>query len=395
MTKQVPLDRIQDFLQQLTPQERSRLLLELERLQLCGESIEGSENLLQHLRAEFRGNAHAAERLGNPSRYFFEPLHHVLIDGPAERANAGQISRGSVSVIWEWINQYLLPTMAKEYTKTATHLIASNDTRKAQQAAADFQTKVVKCLEGILTSPDSIAQARDSLAKYTSSRATFDDLIRMLSVLRSKDALLAFEAALPARIEDLDDEPLSKTRQQLDALRAKHEEALPFALAVLTRRLAAPWQLIRLASKIAKSKEAVDLAATRYAIAVSMALDHLDDRRRALCQALKSNRVPIAKDILVDIYDIEYALRVRIDSLEQSDWGKRLDELMKAVATDLDRELHNIPDNLHHVLASRTLHSHDNLAARLTYLAWKGRDFLTGQPAYWKKMLNLGDKATG
>lgn len=395
MTKQVPLDRMQDFLQQLTPQERGRLLLELERLQLCGENIEGAENLLQQLRAEFRGNAHAAERIGNPLRYFFEPLHHVLIDGPPERANTGQISRGSVSVIWEWINQYLLPTLAKEYTQTATHLIASNDVRKAQQAAAEFQTKVIKCLEGIVTSPDSVAQARASLAKYTSSGATFDDLIKMVSVLRSKDALLAFEAALPPRIEEFENEVLARTRQQVDALRAKHEEAMPFALVVVARRLATPWQLIRLATKLAQSKDAADIAATRYAIAVSMALDHLDERRRALCQALKSNRVPIAKDILVDIYDIEYALRVRIDQLEQSDWGNRLDQLMKAVMIDLDRELHNIPDNLHHVLASRSLRSHDNLAGRLTYLAWKGRDFLTGQPAYWKKMLSLGAKPTG
>jgi hypothetical protein len=153
-----------------------------------------------------------------------------------------------------------------------------------------------------------------------------------------------------------------------------------------------PWQLIRLATKLAESKEAVDIAATRYASAVTMALDHLDDRRRALCQGLKNNHVQLAKDTLVDIYDIEYALRVRIDSLEQSDWGRRLDQLMKAVATDLDRELHNIPGNLHHVLASRALHSHDNLAGRLTYLAWKSRDFLTRQPAYWKKVLSPSEK---
>ena len=369
------------------------MLVELERLQLCGEAITGSDVILKELQAEFRSGGHDAERIGNPSRYFFEPLQLVLVEHPAERAKPGQISRGSLSVIWEWINQYVLPTMAREYATRTTHLIASNNVREAQRAAADFQTKVVKSLEGMLSSPDGIAQARDSLAKHTSSRATFDDLSKMVSVLRTHQALTSFSEGLPGRIRTFEGQPLAKGRQQLDALRAKHAEALPFALAILMRRLKTPWQLIRLATKIADSKTAADLAATPYAVAVSAVLDHLDDRRLALCQALKNNRVPIAKDILREIYDIEYALKVRIDLLEQSDWGRRLETLMQAAASDLEKELHNLPDNLHHVLGSRTLHSHDTLAGRLTYLAWKGRDALAAQPAYWKKMLSFGQKS--
>ena len=54
--------------------------------------------------------------------------------------------------------------------------------------------------------------------------------------------------------------------------------------------------------------------------------------------------------------------------------------------------MHNIPDNLHHVLGSRSLHSHDTLAARLTFLAWKARDALTTPPAALRKMLSFGPK---
>jgi hypothetical protein len=109
-----------------------------------------------------------------------------------------------------------------------------------------------------------------------------------------------------------------------------------------------------------------------------MALDHLDDKRMALNHALKSNRVPIAKDILIEIYDIEYALRVRIDRLEKSDWGRRLDDLMAAVAADLQTEFQTLPEEIHHVLGSRTLHRHRSAPRLLAYLAQKGRDALTG-----------------
>jgi hypothetical protein len=393
MTSVNPLDRVHDYLQQLTPQERNRLLLEMERLQLCGQALEGSDIVLKELRAEFRDNGQTTERLSNPSRFFFEPLQPALVDWAPERANAGQISRSSLPVIWEWIAGFLLPTMARDYSDAVTHSLASNNVRGAQQAAASFQSKVVKSLENMLSKVDTTEQARASFAKCTSSRASFDDLIKMLTVLRTHKALEKFASTLLAKIDDFEGEALTKVRGPLDALKAKHAEALPFALALLQKHLYVPWQLIRLATKAAASKEAAEIAATPYALGVSMVLDYLDERRVALGQALKAQRIPIAKDILVDIYDIEYALRVRIDNLDQSEWGTRLDQIMQNVAADLEKELHNIPDNLHHVLGSRSLHSHDTIAGRLTYFAWKGRDMLAAQPAYWKKMLGFGEKS--
>ena len=118
----------------------------------------------------------------------------------------------------------------------------------------------------------------------------------------------------------------------LDAFRKDHADVVPFALALVGKRLKTSWQLIRLATKAAASKNAADVAATPYAIAVSMVLDRLDDKRAALRIALKNNRVLVAKEILTDIYDTEYALQVRIDQLEQSEWGDRLEP-----ADDVDR----------------------------------------------------------
>ena len=48
-------DRIQEFLQRLTPVTRGSLLTELERLEVCGAEIPGAAPVLEKLRAEFRG----------------------------------------------------------------------------------------------------------------------------------------------------------------------------------------------------------------------------------------------------------------------------------------------------------------------------------------------------
>jgi hypothetical protein len=210
----------------------------------------------------------------------------------------------------------------------------------------------------------------------------------MLCVLRAREALAKFGDALPVTLEKFDDARLSKVTALLDEFRKTNAEEIPFALALVAMRLRTPWQLIRLATKAAPSKNAADIAATPYAIAVSMVLDRLDDKRSALRVALRNNRVLVAKELLTDIYDTEYALQVRIDLLEESDWGERLRHLMTAIAALVEAEVSRFPANIGHVLGSRSLRSNQTLAGRLAYLAWKGRDAMSGGAAYCRKLVS-------
>jgi len=389
MTKSnnIHVDKIRDYLGHLTPQGRRSLLVEIERMQLYGEGIPGSDIILAELRAEFRNSGQSHSRAGNPSRHFFKPIEALFVDRSPERTNSGQISRGSLSAIWEWINQILLPTMARDYCDRMKPVLVMNNAREAALIAAGFQSKVVKSLESILASDEGTEAVRSGLGKYTSSRASFDDLRKVLSALRVRDAIVALNEALPSSIDKFEGESFARIRAHMDAFATKHPEAMPFALTVLTKRLKTPWQLILLATKMTPGKNAKDIAATRYAISISMVLDHLDDKRILLLHALKNNRVAIAKDILTEIYDIERALRVRIDRLEESDWGRRLDEILAVVAIDLKSEFQTLPENIHHVLGSRKLHRHHPTPGLMTYLARKGRDVLAGGTTYFRGLL--------
>jgi hypothetical protein len=380
-------DRIQEFLQRLTPLTRSSLLTELERLETCeGESFDTAE-ILATLRAEFRKDGSTQDRINNPSRYFFAPLEPFLVDGAPEHANFGRIQRGSLAAIWDWISRDLLPTMARDYIKKIDELIVANHPREARQVAAAFQIKVVKYLESTLRSADGADQTRKKLATYTASRAAYADLTKMLLVLREHGALAKLDDVLPARIDKFDDARLAKISALLDAFRKSHAEVLPFALALVAKRLKISWQLIRLATKAAASKNAADVAATPYAITVSMVLDRLEDNRAALRVALKSNRILVSKEILKHIYDTQYALQVRIGQLEPSEWGIRLNDLMTSIGVLVEEEVARFPDNVGHVLGSHRLRSHESLSGRLTYLAWKGRDAVSDGAAFCRKLI--------
>src|SRR2546421_226592 len=93
----VSLERIREYLGRLTSQARSNLLVEIERIQLYGDDVPGSETILTQLRAEFRKSGQSHDRAGSPSRHFFKPIEGLFVDRPPERANSGEISRGSRS----------------------------------------------------------------------------------------------------------------------------------------------------------------------------------------------------------------------------------------------------------------------------------------------------------
>ena len=381
------VDRIWDFIQRLTPLMRSCLLTELERLELSGVEMPGSADIQAKLRAEFRKDGSTQNRAATPSRYFFAPLESLLVDGAPEHANSGRIARGSLAPIWEWITRDLLPTMARDFNAQMGDLITAEKEKEANQAAATFQTKVVKALENTLGSPQGAEQTRARLASYTASRSAHDDLVKIMHALSTRDALAKFDAALPAKFSKFDDSMVLKLTKMLQDFGKKNAAAVPFALTLIANRLKTPWQLIRLATKAAQSKTAADVAATPYAIVVSMVIDRIDDNRAALRIALKNNRVLVARELLTEIYNTEYALQVRIDQFEQSEWGARLRALMEAIAALVEAEVSRFPKEVRHVLGSRRLRTDNTLAGRLTYFAWKGRDAVTGGVAHIKKLI--------
>jgi hypothetical protein len=366
-------EQLKQYLAHLTPQVRARLLGELERLLETGESIPRTEELIVSLRAEFPSGP---ERISEAERFFFQPLEPVLVDGAPERANSGQIARGSLLPIWNLLKTDLLTTMAREYVTDVSKVLVNP--KQAEKLAAGFQKKALGYLDGTMRSANGRDMVHAALRMYTSSPATFDDLAKMFTVFRATGALNKFAQGLPPKITKLQGAALTKVLDQLKALKAANADAIPFALTIVARRLATPWQLLHLATKVVDSKAPAAIAAKPYALAVSMVLDQIDERRLLLAVALRSNRVVVAKGILKEIYAIETALKAQIE-LGDSDWGNRLRNQMAAVAAALDAEVERSRTNvgnLTHVLASGGLRPAQSLKERLAQAVEKGRSMI-------------------
>ena len=376
--------RIREYMAHLSVQARSNLLTEIERMQLYGEDVSAFAAILAALRAEFRNGGEATHRIGNPPRYFFRPLELLFVDRPPEKANAGQISRGSLPAIWEWISHELLPAMTRDYCATMTHALVGCHSREADQIANAFQTKVVKSMQGALASPEGEKSAEHSLARYTSSHACMGELKKVLAALQIRAAISALGDALPRKIGHFEGEALHKVLAVLDPFVAQYPQGLPFALTIVMRRLEQPWQIALLATHASHGKAAEDIARTRYAMAVSMLLDHLDQRHLLLKQALKESQIDASKEILREINEVEDELHDRIGAFDASAWGRRLADFTAVLGAELEAEIHTLPAGTHHVLEAFAHRRHGGL---LHYLSRVGHDALAGGAAYYERLI--------
>ena len=184
------------------------------------------------------------------------------------------------------------------------------------------------------------------------SRA-FEDVQALRGILNSRDGLAMLGTQLPGHINSLTGPVLESVKAQFDApVRAKSDLFL-YSLVLVMSKLAAPWQLIRLAIKAAGSDDAKRIAETPYAVAVQIVLEEVDRRVRELATDLKSGRGIAVSALLKEVHDALRGLRSEIDLPSESAWGKQLTALRADVSKVLTAEIELMPGRVRRLVRPR------------------------------------------
>src|SRR5690606_27261654 len=141
------VERLRQYLRELTPEARALLIAELERAALRGDDVAGSELILHELRQLVRESRGLTPRLNSVTRIFYTPVEPFLVDDIADHNHPNRIARASLTPIWNWIARELLPDEAQTYTDDAGDALLAGDFRRAMQLAAPFQDKVADAIE--------------------------------------------------------------------------------------------------------------------------------------------------------------------------------------------------------------------------------------------------------
>jgi hypothetical protein len=335
------VDRLREFLRELPANSRSTLIAELERKMLAGETIAGAELILTELRQMFRESRQTAPRHGNAARLFYKPLEPFMVDDAAERKHPGRISRAALDSIWSWIRRDLLPEEAEKFTEEVGDVLLANDTMRAEFLAREFQDQVAAALAPAFANGDD--RERRRLLSQIGTPRPQDDALNLMHVLKLRDPLAMFADHLPGYIANLSDQRLKETKGLIAAAADHSPDIMPYALVVVMRRLAAPWQMIRLVPKGGR------LPAGGEDMAIEMVIAELARLTDELRNDLQGGGVATI-GLLQQIHDAARGLRTELDAGSR---GKELAALRKQISSMLQTQIESMPGQVRRLLRPR------------------------------------------
>jgi hypothetical protein len=128
---------------------------------------------------------------------------------------------------------------------------------------------------------------------------------------------------------------------------------LPFALSLVMQKLTAPWQIIRLAIRMAASDDELRVAATPYGIAVSIALHDLSVLAASLRLDIRRGRFEDVAEHLKALHDGVRGLRTELDLRNDSAWGRHLAAIRADISNAVQSEIDSVPGRVRRLLRQR------------------------------------------
>ncbi len=351
---QESIERLRMYLGQLPPQSQALLMREFERAIERGQDVAVATLVLDQLRKvarvteEEETGAPPPPRTEDVARILFQALEPFLVDANVPM-RPGQIRRSSLTPVWQWLMRDGAPDQIREFEKVLSGLPADAAppdaaTRKLQLAVADaiFQ----------ITSPSGGDNQR-ALARIGAPNV-IEDLLPIGSVLQAREALDSLGGRLPLSIRSFADSQIESACEAMNIPTLQTPQLLPFAISLLVQRLTAPWQIIRIAIRMAASDDEVRVATTPYGMAVTIALHDLFCLAVMLRTDIRRGQLGKVPDNLKALHDGVRGLRTELDLRQDSTWGRQLASIRAEISSTLQSEIDTVPGRVRRILRQRS-----------------------------------------
>jgi hypothetical protein len=348
---QTSIERLKDYLAQLPPQSQALLMREFERAIERGEDVTVATFVLEQLRKVVRGaDPESRPRTDDPARLLFRPLEPFLVEGNGP-VRPGQVRRTSLQPVWQWLVRDGAPDAVREFEAALARMPASATTselepaiRKLQRAAADAILKVATPVPG--------GDKQRALARVGAPNV-IEDMLPIASVLQAREALETLGSRIPSSLRVFAEAQITSISTALNVPSLQTPQLLPFALSLLIQRLSAPWQIIRMAVKMAQSDDEIRVAATPYGVAVTIALHDLAQLATSLRADIKRGHFDNVPEHLKILHDGVRGLRTELDLRNDSTWGKQLQAIRADISNVLASEIETVPGRVRRLLRQR------------------------------------------
>jgi hypothetical protein len=346
---QTSIERLKNYLAQLPPQALALLMREFERAMERGEDTGIASIVLEQLRGLSRGTGESApRRKEDAARLLFRTLEPFLVDGSLP-TRPGQIRRASLLPVWQWLVREGAPEQVREFEAELERAAEEGERRSPDVAIRRLQLAAADAIFKI-TAPNGDKQR--ALARI-GAPDVIEDLLPIGSVLHAREALDGFGTRVPNFMRVFGDSQIASVTAALNVPTLQTPQLLPFVLTLVMQRLTAPWQIIRIAIKMAASDDELRVAATPYGVAVTIALHDLSCLASSLRLDIRRGQFANIADNLKILHDGVRGLRTELDLRNDSTWGRQLAAIRADISSTLQSEIESVPGRVRRILRQR------------------------------------------
>jgi len=331
---------LQSFLGSLPKDIAARLATAVEIDRLADGSVLPHDLILDGLRPILRTDD-VRRRTPTPLRLFCRPFEDLLVNVPRREKQKGRILRAHVVPIWHWVSHTLVPAETKAYAADIRAAAMTLQHGQAIERADAFWPVAGKAMAGALQTD------RKKVIAALGSEPAADDAGDIALVLQSGSAMLAVQALLPKPTPVLTEELLWALRRIFDAVNETNVDAAPFVSVVAMRRLAKPWEALKLAMLVARQTHDAMISSTDMGLAGDVLFSDMEDSRAAI-MAIRHPNFDVDSLIaqLSSFTNISSAIVKEVEILRQGRWGQRLLKDRAAVGGLMDTFMERAPKEI-------------------------------------------------
>jgi hypothetical protein len=349
---QTSTERLRDYLAQLAPQSQALLMREFERAIERGEDVAVANFVLEQLRQVVRGTEEdeTRPRTDDPARLLFRPLEPFLVESNFPM-RAGQIRRTSLLPVWQWLSREGAADAARAFQTTLAEIMLSGSNSGLEAATRKFQLAAAEAIVNVAT-PVAGDDRHRSLARIGPPNVV-EDLLSIGGVLRAREPLESLGSRMPGQMRAFSEAQIASISSALNVPSLQTPQLLPFAMSLIMQRLGQPWQIIRLAVKMAASDDEIRVAATPYGIAVTIALHDLSFLTACLRTDIRRSQFDNVGEQLKALHEGVRGLRTELDLRNDSAWGRQLTAIRAEISNALQSEIESVPGRVRRILRQR------------------------------------------
>jgi hypothetical protein len=297
--------------------------------------------ILDGLRPVLR-QAGNVERTPTPLRLFCQPFADLLTSKPRKEKLTGRIAHSSISAVWNWLSQVLLPEETARYVTEVKADILGFRADNAQLTAQRFWPLASS---EILTALSSTSSATNRATRTAlGGDLVVADAREIALMLSIGPHIMDMQRKLPVPTQVLSDDILRSLRATYDAVVEEMPDAAPLLAVVVMNRLARPWEALRLPLSISRQTQDTLISNTDMGLVGEILFADIEEHAVAVRAARQPQFEP--DDLVTHIAafaTLSSGLVKEVEMRRSGKWGQRLLQDRAALAEVMDEYMERAP----------------------------------------------------